>query len=90
MHVFSPRGDRSAGCNACLFTPDDKDSSWPLSRIKVFDGKPLSRALSCADTAQNLTDVTAHAMRWRVWALGADGSILPSEVRGYRPMGFKY
>ena len=85
-----PAGSEPPAAQICEVFLDDKDSSWPVSRIKVFDGKPLSRALLSADTAQNLTGVTAHAMRWCVWALGADGSILPSEVRGYRPMGFKY
>jgi thiol-disulfide isomerase/thioredoxin len=74
----------------CEVLLDDKDCSWPLSRIKVFDGEPSKHALLAADTAKDITGLSSHDMRWCVWSIGADGRISASDVRRYRGIEFKY
>jgi thioredoxin-related protein len=68
---------------------DEKGSSWPLSRIKVYPGEPRSRSLTVAATALDITGLTSDEMRWCVWAIGADGQIVTSEVRRYLRVPFK-
>jgi hypothetical protein len=61
---------------------DEKGSSWPMSRIKVYPGEPRERSLPVAEPA--LTGVTSDQMRWCVWAIATDGGLSVSEVRRYR------
>jgi hypothetical protein len=61
---------------------DEKGSSWPMSRIKVYPGEPPTRSLTDSEPA--LMGVTSDEMRWCVWAIGADGELSVSEVRRYR------
>ncbi len=61
---------------------DEKGSSWPLSRIKVYPGEPRGRSLPVNEPA--LTGLTSDEMRWCVWAIGTDGGLSVSEVRRYR------
>jgi hypothetical protein len=63
---------------------DERGSSWPLSRIKVYPGEPRSRSLRVSETGQGLTGLTSDEMRWCVWTIGAEGGLSVSEVRSYR------
>ena len=85
-----PAGSAPLAAQICEVFLDDKESSWPESRIKVFGGEPRSQSLQASETATNVTGVTADKMRWCVWSIGADGRISASEVRSYRRIDFKY
>ena len=45
-----PLADEPLAAQVCEVLLDDKDSSWPLSRIKVYSGEPPGRSLLEADT----------------------------------------
>ena len=86
-----PSADHPLAAQVCEVLLDEKDSSWPLSRITgVQRREPPGRSLLEADTAQDITGMDSHEMRWCVWAVGVDGWVSPSEVRSYRRIGFKY
>lgn len=67
----------------------DKERSWPETRLKVDPGRPSGRALQWSETAKDLTGVTAQQMSWCVWLISRDGRISVSSVRGYLPPQFK-
>jgi thiol-disulfide isomerase/thioredoxin len=85
-----PAGEIPLAAQICEVLLDDKDSSWPLSRLKVFPGEPRSRALLAAETDNDVTGIGSEHMRWCVWAIGVDGSVSSSAARSYRPLQFKY
>jgi hypothetical protein len=85
-----PAGGEALAAQVCEVLLDDKHCSWPLSRVKVYSGKPRSYSLLAADTAANITGLLADEMHWCVWAIGASGRVSPSETRAYRELGFKY
>ena len=83
-------GAEPPAAQVCEVLLDDKDCSWPISRIKVFDGEPSKHALLTADTAKDITGLSSHDMRWCVWSIGADGRISASDVAQIRGIEFKY
>jgi hypothetical protein len=73
----------------CQVLLNDKDSSWPETRLKVYPGAPRLRSLLATETAENLTGMTAYQMSWCVWSIALDGRIAVSAVRSYRSPEFK-
>jgi hypothetical protein len=68
----------------------EKGSSWPETRLKVYPGMPRGRSLLWSETVKDLTGVTAEQMSWYVWSVGRDGRICVSGVGSYLPPEFKY
>jgi thiol-disulfide isomerase/thioredoxin len=82
-------GGAPLAAQVCEVLLNDKNSSWPMSRLKVFAGEPRSRALLASETATDITGMGAEQMRWCIWAIGTDGGLSNSEVRSYRRLGSK-
>jgi hypothetical protein len=84
-----PAGGEPLAAQVCEVLLDERGTSWPMSRIKVYSGEPKGRSLSVAETSRDLTGVTSDEMRWCVWSVGGDGRISASEARRYRQASFK-
>ena len=78
-----PAGGEPLAAQVCEVLLDEKGSSWPSSRIKVYAGEPRGRSLTLAATMRDVTGVRSDEMRWCIWAIAADGRISASEVRHY-------